>query len=197
MPRLHGESFSLLRPSHPAGSISLTNRHFRHSNLSVPLHSGLSAIANLQQETAATNTPPSGSGCAYSRLARHERRSTRPAPPLCKQGVRWSGLKSWKAVIRNRTWDAGRATVGPHVAAICGLLRSLRVRVAGVCSMAPTGRGILPSWPCEFDSRHPLHHSKAHCTREFVRGALSVHRSRSPDRAVSVLLGTKRSVGDF
>jgi hypothetical protein len=29
-------------------------------------------------------------GCTYSRLVRRERRSTRPAPPLCKQGVRGS-----------------------------------------------------------------------------------------------------------
>jgi hypothetical protein len=43
------------------------------------------------------------------------------------------------------------------VAAISGLRRSLRVSSAGVCSTASTGRGILPSWSCEFDSRHPLH----------------------------------------
>jgi hypothetical protein len=47
-------------------------------------------VANLQHETAATNARRGGSYCAYSRLARHERRSTRPAPPLCKQGVRGS-----------------------------------------------------------------------------------------------------------
>jgi hypothetical protein len=80
-------------------------------------------------------------------------------PSLCKQGVRWFGLKSWKAVIRNRTWDAGRATVGPHVAVISGQRRSLTVSPTGVCSTAATGRGILPSWSCEFDSRHPLHSS--------------------------------------
>jgi hypothetical protein len=60
-------------------------------------------------------------------------------------------------VIRNRTWDAGRATVGPHVAAISGQRRSLRVSPTSVCSAAHAGRGILPSWSCEFDSRHPLH----------------------------------------
>jgi hypothetical protein len=60
-------------------------------------------------------------------------------------------------LLRNRTWDARRATVGPYVAAISGLRRSLRVSSAGVCSTASTGRGILPSWSCEFDSRHPLH----------------------------------------
>src|SRR4029453_5207053 len=47
-------------------------------------------VANLQHETAATNARRGGSYCAYSRLARHEWRSTRPAPPLCKQGVRGS-----------------------------------------------------------------------------------------------------------
>src|SRR4029453_2786399 len=47
-------------------------------------------VANLQHETAATNARRSGSYCAYSRLARHEWRSTRAAPPLCKQGVRGS-----------------------------------------------------------------------------------------------------------
>jgi hypothetical protein len=59
-------------------------------------------------------------------------------------------------VIRNRTWDAGRATVGPHVAVTSGQRRSLRVSPTGVCPTAATGRGILPSWSCEFDSRHPL-----------------------------------------
>src|SRR5215213_1911136 len=67
-----------------------------------------------------------------------------------------TGRKSWELLLRNRTWDARRATVGPHLAAISGQLRALRVSAIGVCTTAPTGRGILPSWSCEFDSRHPL-----------------------------------------
>jgi hypothetical protein len=47
-------------------------------------------VANLQHETAATNARRGGSYCAHSRLASHEWRSTLPAPPLCKQGVRGS-----------------------------------------------------------------------------------------------------------
>jgi hypothetical protein len=46
--------------------------------------------AKLQQQTAATNPRPGGCGRACTRLARHERGSARPAPPLCKQGVRGS-----------------------------------------------------------------------------------------------------------
>jgi hypothetical protein len=94
---------------------------------------------NLQQQSAATKAQPGGGGCDYSRLARRKRRSMRRAPPLCKQGVRWFGMKSWKAVIRNRTWDARRATVGPHVAAISGQRRSLRVSAIGVCSTVHAG----------------------------------------------------------
>ena len=44
-------------------------------------------VANLQQQSAATKAQPGGCGCDYSRLARRKRRSMRPAPPLCKQGV--------------------------------------------------------------------------------------------------------------
>jgi hypothetical protein len=51
---------------------------------------------------------------------------------------------------------AGCGIPGPHVAGTSGQRRSLRVSPTGVCSTAPTGRGILPSWSCEFDSRHPL-----------------------------------------
>ena len=57
MPRLHGESFSLLRPSHPAGSISLTNRYFRHSNPSVtgPIVNDLGSVsARLKSGTSAS-----------------------------------------------------------------------------------------------------------------------------------------------
>ena len=50
-----------------------------------------------------------------------------------------TGLKSWELLLRNRTWDARRATVGPHLAAISGQRRSLRVSATGVCSTAPTG----------------------------------------------------------
>jgi hypothetical protein len=67
-----------------------------------PLH-GSSQAASLQQQSAATRAQPGGGGYDHARLARRKRHSMRPAPPLCKQGVRWSGLKSWKAVIRNRT----------------------------------------------------------------------------------------------
>jgi hypothetical protein len=56
----------------------------------VPFARGSATVANLQHETAATNARPGGRECAYSRPARHERRSTRPTPPLCKQGVRGS-----------------------------------------------------------------------------------------------------------
>jgi hypothetical protein len=58
----------------------------KREQCSQALHSGLAPVANLQQQTAATNARPGGSG-ACSRLARHARRLTRPAPPLCKQGV--------------------------------------------------------------------------------------------------------------
>ena len=78
-------------------------------------------------------------------------------PDVLRRPPMHTGRKSWELLLRNRTWDARRATVGPHLAAISGKLRSLRVSAIGVCSTAPTGRGILPSWPCEFDSRHPLH----------------------------------------
>jgi hypothetical protein len=54
------------------------------------LHARLAPEANLQQQTAATRAQPGGGGCDYLRLARHERRSTKAAPPLCKQGVRGS-----------------------------------------------------------------------------------------------------------
>jgi hypothetical protein len=77
-------------------------------------------------------------------------------PDVLRRPPMHTGRKSWELLLRNRTWDARRATVGPHLAAISGKLRSLRVSAIGVCSTAPTGRGILPSWPCEFDSRHPL-----------------------------------------
>jgi hypothetical protein len=46
---------------------------------------GLAPVVNLQQQTAATTARPGVCGCAYSRLARRECHSTRPAPPLCKQ----------------------------------------------------------------------------------------------------------------
>jgi hypothetical protein len=59
-------------------------------HLSRSVSSGRASVANLQHETAATNARPSGTGCAYSRLARHERRSPMPAPPLCKQ---WVGVR--------------------------------------------------------------------------------------------------------
>jgi hypothetical protein len=59
----------------------------KREQCSQALHSGLAPVANLQQQTAATNARPGGSGCACSRLARHARRLTRPAPPLCKQRV--------------------------------------------------------------------------------------------------------------
>jgi hypothetical protein len=79
-----------------------------------------------------------------------------------------------KLLLRNRTWDARRATVGPHLAAISGKLRSLRVSAIGVCSTAPTERGILPSWSCEFDSRHPLQ-SIAPSQRAFTAPELFEH----------------------
>ena len=50
----------------------------------------VSTVPNLQQDTAATSAQSGGSKCAYSRMVRRERRSTSPAPPLCKQGVRGS-----------------------------------------------------------------------------------------------------------
>ena len=51
---------------------------------------GSSAVANLQQQSAATKAQPSGGGCDYSRLARRKRGPMRPTPPLCQQGVRGS-----------------------------------------------------------------------------------------------------------
>jgi hypothetical protein len=42
-------------------------------------------------------------------------------------------------LIRNQTWVARRATVGPHLAALSGQRRSLRVSPTGVCS---TARGV-------------------------------------------------------
>jgi hypothetical protein len=49
---------------------------------------------------------PGGSGCAFSRLARHKWRSTRPAPPLCKQ---------WSHSIRaNSNSDLSRAQFVPN-----------------------------------------------------------------------------------
>jgi hypothetical protein len=50
-----------------------------------------------------------------------------------------------------------RATVGPQQAAISGQLRSPRVTPAEFVSRCTRARGLLPSWSCEFDSRHPLH----------------------------------------
>ena len=47
---------------------------------------GSAAVPGVQQKTAATNARPGDSGRACSRLAGHERCSTRRAPPLCKQG---------------------------------------------------------------------------------------------------------------
>jgi hypothetical protein len=82
-------------------------------------------------------------------------------PDVLRRPPMHTGRKSWELLLRNRTWDARRATVGPHLAAISGKLRSLRVSAIGVCSTAPTGRGILPSWSCEFDSCHPLHGESA------------------------------------
>ena len=47
--------------------------------------------------------------------------------------------RSEELLIRNRTWDARRATVGPHLAAISGQRRSLRVSPTGVCSKCTRG----------------------------------------------------------
>jgi hypothetical protein len=70
------------------------------------MRSGPAPVANLQQETAATNARTGGSGCAYLRLARHERRLTRRAPPLCKQ---------WSHSIRaNSNSDLSRAQFVPN-----------------------------------------------------------------------------------
>jgi hypothetical protein len=77
---------TLSEPSERAANAAeLSSGHF----LAV-LCDGSSPVANLQQQTAATKAQPGGGGCDYSRLARHEWRSTRPAPPLCQQGVRGS-----------------------------------------------------------------------------------------------------------
>jgi hypothetical protein len=59
-------------------------------HLLAALCNGSSPVANLQQQSAATTAQPGGDGCDYSRLARRKRRSMRPTPPLCKQGVRGS-----------------------------------------------------------------------------------------------------------
>jgi hypothetical protein len=60
-------------------------------------------------------------------------------PDVLRRPPMHTGRKSWELLLRNRTWDARRATVGPHLAAISGKLRSLRVSAIGVCSTAPTG----------------------------------------------------------
>jgi hypothetical protein len=91
-------------------------------------------------------------------------------------------LKSWELMLRNRTWDVRRATVGPHLAAISGQRRSLRVSPTGVCSTVHAARGILPSWPCEFDSRHPLH-TIAPSQLTFSVPKLFEHRDDKNDRA--------------
>ena len=57
-------------------------------------------------------------------------------PDVLRRPPMHTGLRSWERLLRNRTWDARRATVGPHVAVISGELRSLRVSPISVCSMA-------------------------------------------------------------
>jgi hypothetical protein len=79
-PLQHGQQ--LANPDNPGLRICEV-----HIVLEPPTH-GTASISNLQQQTAATNAQPSGSQCAYLRLARQERRSTRRYPPLCKQDVR-------------------------------------------------------------------------------------------------------------
>jgi hypothetical protein len=56
-----------------------------------------------------------------------------------------------KAVVRKSSNTSHRrATVWATLAAISGLRRSLRLSPIDVRDTAPTGRGILPSWSCEF-----------------------------------------------
>jgi hypothetical protein len=104
-------------------------------------------------------------------------------PDVLRRPPMHTGRKSWELLLRNRTWDARRATVGPHLAAISGKLRSLRVSAIGVCSTAPTGRGILPSWSCEFDSRHPLS-SIAPSQLSFAMPKLFEHSDEKNNRLV-------------
>jgi hypothetical protein len=97
------------------------------------------------------------------------------SPDVLRRPPTHTGGKSWGLMLRNRTWDARRATVGPHLAAISGQRRSLRASPTAVCSTVHAGRGILPSWPCEFDSRHPLH-----IKRPSRRAFLSCNQALSP-----------------
>jgi hypothetical protein len=81
-------------------------------------------------ETAATNVRPGGSNCAYSRLVRRERRSTRSAPPLCKQ---WPP----HSIRANPSGDLSRAQFVP----ITGLyhLEGVPVTVCAVATVAWEG----------------------------------------------------------
>jgi len=96
-----------------------------------------------------------------------------------------------EAVDQKSNIDIRRATAGPHVAAISGLARSLGVSPTGVCSTAHGGCGGLPSWPCKFDSRHPLQQVRTdqcpaappvHPTRPGRRPSGPVHPSAPSSR---------------
>jgi hypothetical protein len=69
----------------------------------------------------------------------------------------YTGLKGWKAVNQKSNLGCSpghsRATRGGDWRLTVVTQGQPRRRL----SMAHAARGILPSWPCEFDSRHPLH----------------------------------------
>jgi hypothetical protein len=129
-----------------------------------PLHAGLAPVANLQQQTAATNAQPNSCGCACSRLARLEWRSTRPAPPLCKQGVRGSSplgsTPSWRWVVSKpgvraclvHPWSGGRADLLGFDVSRWRVGLAPTLTVCGLVIMIMGQRG----WPWRSRSRRPF-----------------------------------------
>jgi hypothetical protein len=115
---------------------------------------GAPPVADVQLETAATNARRGGSGCALSRLARHERRPTRPAPPLCKQDVRVRvspTVLQRLLMLPSRCASLSFSLIRNHSAGF--MIGCMRVIAASRCALDTDLESVLGSHSRGFESR--------------------------------------------
>jgi hypothetical protein len=142
-------------------SPSLQNRHYAYSH---PVYTTRAASRARRLLVIATpaHQPADQSGSRVRRdscdrlCANHGRRAIDMTPGLPSHGA--GGTSALAAYAAKRIEHS--ASLGPHAGHKPGLATAITGRSGGTAPTrfsAPTRPGrILPSWSCEFDSRHPL-----------------------------------------
>jgi hypothetical protein len=148
------------------------------------------STAGGSHSTPVTETPDSGlcRGCPNPKRL-YEYQVWDPLIVL-RWPPRYTGLNSWKAVDQKSNIDC---SVGHSWATLGGdkrLLAVTRGQPLRACMSAPR---ILPSWSCEFDSRHPLH-SVCPGQRAF-NAPMSSNRGSKKQPAVTSLGSTSKRFG--